>query len=505
MAFGRFPTPKSRRWFPLHKFDIKTEALQLPDQYVEGLRNTRLHRSFTFHDCLIDLGSSVHVVGLGCQQFLQDVFSAVGFEGPHLHLSESLSAELRLTSERLLRNQRVRTDGTCVNLVIHQMRQLQHIDVADGDLLLERDSRHTVVKTGLTRLRQICPFQHAFDFGLGRARKYRGRKPHRESLRRPSEVRLQDLTDVHSRWHAERIEDDLDRSAIRQIRHIFFRKNSRDHAFVAVTAGHLVADGQLALHRNIDFDQLDDTRRQFVAAPQFRNPLLVDLAQDVDLTRGHFLDFLNLIVRIGIVFELQFEQFAQREVFDDFGRHLRALGDDLSAGTLMDQLVCDNLAFEQRNQSLVPLVGKNPDLVAEILFQPRDFHILDELRALVLLGAFAGEDLHVDNDTLDPRRADERCVANIPGFFTEDGAQQFLFGRKLRLAFRSDFTDKHIARLHVSTDADDAGFVQILKEGLADVRNIASDFLGAEFRIPRLDLKFFDMDRRVIVVLDETL
>src|SRR5437667_9647055 len=85
----------------LHKFDIEAEALQLADQNVERLRNARLHCSFTFHNRLVDLGSSVHVVGLGCQQFLQNVCGAVCFESPHFHFSKSLSTELRFTAEWL--------------------------------------------------------------------------------------------------------------------------------------------------------------------------------------------------------------------------------------------------------------------------------------------------------------------------------------------------------------------------------------------------------------------
>src|SRR6185295_10814389 len=40
---------------------------------------------------------------------------------------------------------------------------------------------------------------------------------------------------------------------------------------------------------------------------------------------------------------------------------------------------------------------------------------------------------------------------------------------------------------------------------LADVWNIASDFLRAKLGVARFDLEFFDMNRSVVVVFDETL
>ena len=39
------------------------------------------------------------------EQLLEDVRRAVSFQRPHFHFSKSLSAELRLATERLLRNQ----------------------------------------------------------------------------------------------------------------------------------------------------------------------------------------------------------------------------------------------------------------------------------------------------------------------------------------------------------------------------------------------------------------
>src|SRR5260370_1289937 len=105
---------------------------------------------------------------------------------------------------------------------------------------------------------------------------------------------LQNLTDVHSRRYTERIEHDLYRGTVRKVRHVLFRQDSGDDAFVTVTSGHLVADRKLALHSDEDLDHLDYARRKLVALSQFRDLLFVDIREDLDLTFGTVFVLLDL-------------------------------------------------------------------------------------------------------------------------------------------------------------------------------------------------------------------
>ncbi len=82
-------------------------------------------------------------------------------------------------------------------------------------------------------------------------------------------------------WHAQRVEHDVDRRAVLEVRHVLDRHDLRDDALVAVPAGHLVARLQLALHRDEDLDHLHHARRQLVAALQ-----LVDLVLEALLEAG---------------------------------------------------------------------------------------------------------------------------------------------------------------------------------------------------------------------------
>src|SRR3954451_12482260 len=112
--------------------DPDSKRLQLLHEHVERLRNPRLWQILALHDRLVHAASTIHVVGLDGQDLLQRVRSAIRLERPHFHLSETLPAELRLTGERLLRDERVRSDAPRVDFVVDQVRELQHVDLTDG-------------------------------------------------------------------------------------------------------------------------------------------------------------------------------------------------------------------------------------------------------------------------------------------------------------------------------------------------------------------------------------
>ena len=99
----------------------------------------------------------------------------------------------------------------------------------------------------------------------------------------------------------------------------------------------------------------------------------------------------------------------------------------------------------------------------------------------------------------------KRSVFNVAGLFTEDRTQKFLFRGQLRFALWRHLADEDRARLDLSADADDAALVEIAKHVLADVRNVARDLFRAELCIAGLDLELLDVDRGVVVVLDESL
>ena len=97
-------------------------------------------------------------------------------------------------------------------------------------------------------------------------------------MERPAEVGLEDLADVHPARHAERVEDDVDRRAVRQERHVLGRQDLGDDALVAVAAGHLVADADLALLGDRHPDQPVDAGLEVVVVLATELADLDDLA-----------------------------------------------------------------------------------------------------------------------------------------------------------------------------------------------------------------------------------
>src|SRR6266700_4686115 len=240
------------------------EALQLLDQHAERLRDTGLERVVALDDRLVGLDAAHDVVGLHGQDLLQDVRGAVSLERPNLHLSEPLASELGLAAQRLLGDQAVRTGRPGVDLVLDQVRQLEQVDHAHRYRLAKLLAGTAVAQLDLTVGRQARLLQLGHDGGHRRAVEHRRRDLDSQRVRDPAEVRLEHLAEVHAARHAQRVEHDVDGSAVWHVGHVLRRKDSRHDALVAVPAGHLVAGRDLSLLREVDPDHLVDARAQLV-------------------------------------------------------------------------------------------------------------------------------------------------------------------------------------------------------------------------------------------------
>src|SRR3954449_12935026 len=290
--------------------DVEAQRLHLLDEHLERLGDSGLGDVLALDDRLVDLDATEDIVGLDGEQLLQRVGRAVGLERPHLHLTEALSTELRLTTQRLLSDHRVGAGRPCVDLVVDEVQQLQDVDVADRDVLADRLTGAAVVELRLAALADHPVAvtvgkgggQQSADLLLPGAVEHRRRdigarlrgvgtdlgEPLLPRLLRagqlpsggghPAQVRLEHLADVHTAGHTERVEDDVDRSAVLEERHVLDRQHLGDDALVAVAAGELVAVGDLALLRDVDAHQLVDTGGQLVAVVTVEDPNADDLA-----------------------------------------------------------------------------------------------------------------------------------------------------------------------------------------------------------------------------------
>ena len=213
---------------------------------------------------------------------------AVSFERPHFHFSKTLAAELRLPSQRLLGDQGVRSDRSCVNLVVHQVRQLEHVDDPDRYLLVEFHSCPPVDKHRPGAFVQPGFVELSLDILPGRPVKYRRCKLDAELPRRPPESRLIELPQVHAGGDAERVQDDIHRCPVREERHVPHRDDARDDPLVPVPARHLVADGEFAFLGHVHLRQLNDAGGKFIAELDLVllvAELLLDTRQLVEVIR----------------------------------------------------------------------------------------------------------------------------------------------------------------------------------------------------------------------------
>ena len=65
---------------------------------------------------------------------------------------------------------------------------------------------------------------------------------------------FEDLADVHPRRNAQRIQHNVNHSAVLETGHVFYRNHARHHTFVTVPACHLVPGLELPLDCYEDFD-----------------------------------------------------------------------------------------------------------------------------------------------------------------------------------------------------------------------------------------------------------
>ena len=479
----------------------------------ERLGHSGLEDVRALDDGLVNTRTALHVVGLDRKKLLKRVGHAVRLESPHFHFAHTLTAELRLAAERLLGDERVGADGTGMDLVGDEVVELEHVDDADDDLLLEGLARKTVIKNRLALgadpalgtlflLLDLAGLEEKLvDLGLLNAVEHGRRGVEVEVAARKTEVGLKKLTEVHARRHAERVQNDVDRAAVGKERHVAARKNARDDTLVAVTSGHLVADRKVLLVDEENAYFLDD----FAVAAEIAEETAVGVLRSVFNGRELGLERIDDrgdLVLGGAVLHLPVGMSLGEN------RELRALdflvgGDDdvarLRIGDVAGKLLVHDRVGEFAGEILLEL----GDLVLALLLGV----LLGLLGRLVVGddGVLTGRNLNAHDDAGRTRRYGERRVADIGGLLAEDGSQKALFGAKLGLALGRNLTDENVAGLDFGTDADDAVGTEVLESVLGDVGDIAGDLFGAELRVARAALEGYDVKRRENVLADDAL
>ena len=320
-----------------------------------------------------------------------------------------------------------------------------------------------------------------------------------EVAAREAEVRLEQLPEVHARRHAERVQDDVHRTSVRQERHVAARQNARDDALVSVASGHLVADRQVLLVHEEHAHLLDDLAvAELPEEPAVAVRRVLD-GRELDLERVH--DRRDLVARRAFVHAPVRMRLGERRelallyLLVRRGDHVAGLGIyDVNRKLLVHQLrgkLADEVLLELRNLVLALLLCVLLGALGLLL-----------VHRLGLLGAVH---LHAHDDASRSGRDGERRVADVSGLLSEDRPEQPLLGRKLGLALRRDLADEDVAGAHLRADADNAVLAEVLERVLGDVRDVAGYFLRPELRVAGRALKGDDVERRERVLADKAL
>src|SRR3989338_8035840 len=97
---------------------------------------------------------------------------------------------MRFSTQWLLRNKRIRADGTGMNFFINKMIQFEHINVSHCHFLLKRNSCMAVNDGCLAVFRQSRLFEAGAYLRLGRPVKDRRDSVESQRLRGPAQMGL---------------------------------------------------------------------------------------------------------------------------------------------------------------------------------------------------------------------------------------------------------------------------------------------------------------------------
>ena len=306
---------------------------------------------------------------------------------------------------------------------------------ADRDRAVEAFARAAVAQPRLAvggKARVLQPFADVFRV---RAVEDRRRDVHAEHRGGPAQMRLHDLPEVHARRHAQRVEHDVDRRAVLDVRHVFFRQHLGDDALVAVTSGHLVALQNLALLRDVDAHEMVDAGREFVAVLAREHLDVDDLALFAvrHFQRGvaHFARLLAEDRAQQALLGRQLGLALGRDLTDEdvFGANLGADADDAVLVEILERIFADVgdvardlfgpelrvagfalvLLDVDRGEAIVlDHALADQDRVFVVVAFPRherDEHVLPERHLALIRGRTVGEDLAAHDLLADRRRS----------------------------------------------------------------------------------------------------
>ncbi|MNO98370.1 hypothetical protein D3C76_901150 [compost metagenome] len=121
------------------------------------------------------------------------------------------------------------------------------------------------------------------------------------------------------------------------------------------------------------------------------------------------------------------------------------------------------------------------------------------------ISVFTGEHLHINDNTVGAMRHTQGGITHFTRLLAKDRMQQTFFCCKFCYTFRSNFTNENVAGGNLSTNTDNAAFVEIAKRFFPDIWNIASNFFRSKLRITGFGFVFLNMNRGIHIFFHQFL
>ena len=152
-----------------------------------------------------------------------------------------------------------------MHLVFNHVAEFQHVGDTHCGWLVEAKACFTIVEISTSVARKLSlvgPFAEVVEVSTIEDWSC---ELHTEFGTSRAEDGFENLTDVHTRWHTQRVEHDIDRSTILKEWHIFLANHLGNNTLVTVATCHLVSNTNLTFLSDVNLCHLDDARWEFIA------------------------------------------------------------------------------------------------------------------------------------------------------------------------------------------------------------------------------------------------
>src|SRR5699024_2879099 len=137
-----------------------------------------------------------------------------------------------------------------------------------------------------------------------------------QTFSREAQVSFENLTNVHTRRYAQRVENHINRGAIGIVRHVLNRHDHGDHTFGNVTTSHLVTRLDATTDCQVNLDDFKHAWSQVIALLQFALLVFELVVQQTTAIDDVSLSLFKLLVQ-SIFSHAQFEPLTMLKTVQD--------------------------------------------------------------------------------------------------------------------------------------------------------------------------------------------